>query len=245
MEKHPINFIPETREAGILGTVTILILAMSANGRSVMGISQYDPTARGRPAWNAGKQVGVKRPLKVKQIWLIRFFLDREGRMRDRALFDLAIDSKLRGCDLVKMKIGSLVSGSAIRNRSMAIQQKTGRPVQFEITADTRASLLAWLERRGGSIDDFAFPSRVNPDGHLSTRQYARLVDEWVAAIGLRPEDYGTHSLRRTKAALIYKATGNLRAIQILLGHTKIENTVRYLGVDIDDALTLAETTEI
>jgi len=165
--------------------------------------------------------------------------------MRDRALFDLAIDSKLRGCDLVKMKIGSLVSGSAIRNRSMVIQQKTGRPVQFEITADTRASLLAWLERRGGSVDDFAFPSRVDSDGHLSTRQYARLVDEWVTAIGLRPEDYGTHSLLRTKAALIYKATGNLRAIQILLGHTKIENTVRYLGVDIDDALTLAETTEI
>ncbi|MGN6538572.1 MAG: tyrosine-type recombinase/integrase [Mesorhizobium sp.] len=195
--------------------------------------------------WNAGKQVGAKRALKVKQIWLIRFFLDREGRMRDRALFDLAIDSKLRGCDLVKMKIGSLVSGPAIRNRSMVVQQKTGRPVQFEITADTRASLLAWLERRGGSVDDFAFPSRVDPDGHLSTRQYARLVDEWVTAIGLRPEEYGTHSLRRTKAALIYKATGNLRAIQILLGHTKIENTVRYLGVDIDDALTLAETTEI
>ncbi|MGE3365590.1 MAG: tyrosine-type recombinase/integrase [Rhizobiaceae bacterium] len=210
-----------------------------------MGISQYDPAARGRPAWNAGKQVGVKRPLKVKQIWLIRFFLDREGRMRDRALFDLAIDSKLRGCDLVKMKIGSLVTGPAIRTRSMVIQQKTGRPVQFEITSDTRASLLAWLERRGGSVDDYAFPSRVNDEGHLSTRQYARLVDEWVTAIGLRPEDYGTHSLRRTKAALIYKATGNLRAIQILLGHTKIENTVRYLGVDIDDALTLAETTEI
>jgi len=210
-----------------------------------MGISQYDPTAKGRPAWNAGKQVGVKRPLKVKQIWLIRFFLDREGRMRDRALFDLAIDSKLRGCDLVKMKIGSLVSGPAIRNRSMVIQQKTGRPVQFEITADTRASLLSWLERRGGSIYDFAFPSRVNPEEHLSTRQYARLVDEWVTAIGLRSEEYGTHSLRRTKAALIYKATGNLRAIQILLGHTKIENTVRYLGIDIDDALTLAEATEI
>lgn len=210
-----------------------------------MGISQYDPAARSRPAWNAGKQVGVKRPLKVKQIWLIRFFLDREGRMRDRALFDLAIDSKLRGCDLVKMRIGSLDSGPAIRSRSMVIQQKTGRPVQFEITADTRASLLAWLERRGGSVDDFAFPSRVDLDGHLSTRQYVRLVDEWVTAIGLRPEEYGTHSLRRTKAALIYKATGNLRAIQILLGHTKIENTVRYLGVDIDDALTLAETTEI
>ncbi|GLQ57837.1 tyrosine-type recombinase/integrase [Devosia nitrariae] len=210
-----------------------------------MGISRYDPAAKGRPAWNAGKQVGAKRALKVKQIWLIRFFLDREGRMRDRALFDLAIDSKLRGCDLVKMKIGSLVSGTSIRSRSMVIQQKTGRPVQFEITTDTMASLLAWLERRGGSIDDNAFPSRVDRKGHLSTRQYARLVDEWVTAIGLRPEEYGTHSLRRTKAALIYKATGNLRAIQILLGHTKIENTVRYLGVDIDDALTLAETTEI
>ena len=127
----------------------------------------------------------------------------------------------------------------------MVIQQKTGRPVQFEITADTRASLLTWLERRGGCIDDYAFPSWVDHEGHLSTRQYARLVDEWVTAIGLRPDEYGTHSLRRTKAALIYKATGNLRAIQILLGHTKIENTVRYLGVDIDDALTLAETTEI
>lgn len=127
----------------------------------------------------------------------------------------------------------------------MVIQQKTGRPVKFEITADTRASLLAWLERLGGSVDDFAFPSRVDPDGHLSTRQHARLVAEWVTAIGLRPEDYGTHSLRRTKTALIYKATGNLRAIQILFGHTKIENTVRYLGIDIDDALTLAEKTEI
>lgn len=131
-----------------------------------MAISHYDPAAKGRLAWNAGKQVGAKRALRVKQIWLIRFFLDREGRMRDRALFDLAIDSKLRGCDLVKMKIGSLVSGPAIRARSMVIQQKTGRPVQFEITADTRASLLAWLDRRGGSVDDYAFPSRVDRNGH-------------------------------------------------------------------------------
>jgi site-specific recombinase XerD len=115
----------------------------------------------------------------------------------------------------------------------------------FEITADARGSLFARLERRGGSVDDFAFPSRVNPAGHLSTRQYARLADEWVEAIGLRPEEYGTHSLRRMKASIIYKATGNLRAIQILLGHSKIENTVRYLGVDVDDALSLSEATEI
>jgi integrase len=127
----------------------------------------------------------------------------------------------------------------------MVIQQKTGRPVQFEITTDARASLLAWRERRGGTVDDLAFPSRVNAAGHLSTRQYARQVDEWVKAIGLRSEEYGTHSLRRTKASIIYKATGSLRAVQILLGHSKIENTVRYLGVDIDDALSLAEATEI
>ena len=210
-----------------------------------MGISQYDPAARGRPAWNAGRQVGAKRALKVRQIWAIRFFLDREGRMRDRALFDLAIDSKLRGCDLVKLKIGTLVIGHDIRARAKVIQQKTGRPVQFEITSDARTSLLAWLERRGGSVEDYAFPSRADPNNHLSTRQYARLVDEWVIAIGLRKEEYGTHSLRRTKASLIYKATGNLRAVQILLGHTKIENTVRYLGVDVEDALELAEHTEV
>ncbi|MGO4134444.1 tyrosine-type recombinase/integrase [Rhizobium brockwellii] len=210
-----------------------------------MGISQYDRAALGRPAWNAGKQLGVKKPLKQRQIWAVRFFLDREGRMRDRALFDLAIDSKLRGCDLVKVKIGTLVTGHEIRTRAMVVQQKTGRPVQFEITTEVRASLLAWLQRRGGTVDDYAFPSRVDHTDHLSTRQYARLVDEWVTGIGLRQEDYGTHSLRRTKAAMIYKAAGNLRAIQILLGHTKIENTVRYLGVDIEDALELAERTEI
>jgi site-specific recombinase XerC len=165
--------------------------------------------------------------------------------MRDRALFDLAIDSKLRGCDLVRIRIGTLVAGPEIRTRSMVVQQKTGRPVQFELMSDARASLLAWLERRGGTTDDYAFPSRIDRAAHLSTRQYARLVDEWVAAIGLRPQEYGTHSLRRTKASIIYKATGNLRAIQILLGHTKIENTVRYLGVDVEDALELAQATEV
>jgi integrase len=150
--------------------------------------------------------------------------------MRDRALFDLVIDSKLRGCDLVKIKIGTLVTGQDIRAGVMVIQQKTGRPVKFEITAEVRASLLAWLQRRGGTIDEFAFPSRVDHADHLSTLQYARLVDDWVTAIGLRCEDYGTHSLRRTKAAMIYKATGNLRAIQILLEHTKMENTRRAPG---------------
>lgn len=165
--------------------------------------------------------------------------------MRDRALFDLAIDRKLRGCDLVKILIDDLVSGSEIRTRAVVVQQKAGRPVQFELTADIRASLLTWLDRRDGTTCDFVFPSRIDHANHMSTRQYTRLLDEWVILIGLRRVEYGPHSLRRTKAATIDRATGNIRAIQILLGRTKIENTVRYLGVDINDALLLAERTEI
>lgn len=137
-----------------------------------------------------------------------------------------------------------MVAGPEIRTRAIVVQQKTGRPVQFEITSDVRTSLLAWLERRRGTVEDYVFPSRIDYARHMSTRQYARLVDEWVTAIGLRKEEYGTHSLRRTKASMIDKATGNIRAIQILLGHSKIENTVR-LGVDVEDALLLAERTEI
>ena len=172
-------------------------------------------------------------------------FLDQHGRVRDRALFDLAIDSKLRGCDLVKIRISDIVCDRKIRTRATVVQQKTGRPVQFELMTDARASLLKWLELRGGSLEDFAFPSRTDHAAHVSTRQYARLVDEWVTGIGLPGEDYSTHSLRRTKASVIYEATGNLRVVQILLGHTKIESTVRYLGVDVDNVLTLAEGTEI
>ncbi len=210
-----------------------------------MGTSEYDPIATDCRAWNSGRKVGAKRALKPRQVWAIRFFLDQHRRRRDRALFDLAIDSKLRGCDVVKIRIGDLVLGGQIRARAIVMQTKTGRPVQFELMSDARASLLAWLERRGGTLADYVFPSRIDHADHLSTRQYARLVDEWVVGVGLRREEYGTHSLRRTKASIIYKATGNLRAVQILLGHTKIENTVRYLGVDVEDALTLAEGTEI
>ena len=209
-----------------------------------MGHSEFDPGAKRQP-WNAGRKLGAKRALKPQQVWAVRFRLDQDRRLRDRAMFDLAIDSKLRGCDVVKMRIGDLVIGDRIRSRAIVVQQKTGRPVQFELLDSARSSILAWLERRGGTLDDFVFPSRIDHTRHISTRQYARLVDEWVTGIRLRREDYGTHSLRRTKAAIIYKQTGNLRAVQILLGHTKIESTVRYLGVDVEDALTLAERTEI
>ncbi len=121
----------------------------------------------------------------------------------------------------------------------------TNRPVQFEIMPEPRKSLAVRPARRGSSYRDFVFPSRYNNPGHLSTRQYARLVDEWISTVGLNKNEFGTHSLRRTKAGLIYQATGNLRAVQILLGHTNIENTVRDLGVDVDDALTLSERTEV
>jgi len=208
-----------------------------------MGYSQFD--GHSTRAWNVGRKIGPKRALKQKEVWAIRFWLDQEGRLRDRALFDLAIDSKLRGCDLVRVRIDDLVRGNAIRDRATIVQRKTGRPVQFEILEPARSTLLAWLERRGGALEEFVFPSRIDHGSHLSTRQYGRLVDEWVSAIGLKPQDYGTHSLRRTKASMIYKQTGNLRAVQILLGHTKIESTVRYLGVDIEDALELAEATEV
>jgi integrase len=205
------------------------------------------PLPHGRPVvpWNKGRFIGPKPPLKPKQVWAIRLHLQREERLRDLAMFDLAVDSKLRGCDLVRLRTGQLVVNATVRQRATTIQQKTEKPVQFEMTEQTRDSLLAWLIHRGGSLDDYVFPSRTRTGKHLSTRQYARLVGEWVEAVGLGRSAYGTHSLRRTKVALIYKRTGNLRAVQILLGHTKLESTVRYLGVDAEDALSLSEATEI
>ena len=195
--------------------------------------------------WNKGAFVGPKPPLKPKQVWSIHFTLQREGRVRNLALFDLAIDSKLRGCDLVRLRIGQLVINAATRHRATIIQQKTGKPVQFEVIEQTRESLVTWLIHRGGGLQEFVFPSGMDGNEHISTRKYARLVGDWVESIGLGHSAYGTHSLRRTKVALIYKRTGNLRAVQILLSHTKLESTVRYLGVDPEDALTLSEGTEV
>ena len=203
------------------------------------------PHTRPIVPWNKGRFIGPKPPLKPKQVWAIRLHLQREQRIRDLAMFDLAIDSKLRGCDLVRLTIGQVVVNGTARHRATVIQRETAQPVQFELTDQTRESVLAWLELRGGTLDDYVFPSRSKRGQRLSTRQYARLVGEWVEAIGLGRSAYGTHSLRRTKVALLYKRTGNLRAVQILLGHTKLESTVRYLGVDAEDALTLSEATEI
>ncbi|MGU3667199.1 tyrosine-type recombinase/integrase [Methylobacterium sp. A49B] len=198
-----------------------------------------------RRPWNVGRLIGPKPPFKPKHIWAIRTRLQHEGRTRDLALFNTAIDSKLRGCDLVRLRVADVHLGDGIRLRTTIIQQKTGRPVPFELTETTREALAAWLKLRGLRASDWLFPSRSRPGEHLTTRQYGRLVDEWVTLIGLDPAGYGTHSLRRTKVALIYRRTGNLRACQLLLGHTQLESTVRYLGIEADDALVMSEQTDI
>jgi len=195
--------------------------------------------------WNKGKLVGQKAPLRLKEIWAIRIRLQLANRIRDLALFDLAIDSKLRSCDLVKLRVRDLAHGDRIAPRAIVMQQKTQRPVQFEITEQTREALTTWIHRCSLRGDDSLFPSRLRRSPHLSTRQYARIVHHWVSEIGLDPAGYGTHTLRRTKASLIYRRTKNLRAVQLLLGHSKLESTVRYLGIEVDDALEMAEQTEV
>jgi integrase len=195
--------------------------------------------------WNKGKLIGQKAPLKLKEIWAIRVRLELSKRTRDLALFNLAIDSKLRACDLVKLKVRDICHGEKVSPRAIVMQQKTGRPVQFEITEQTRKSIVDWLVMANLKSDNFLFPSRVHDSLHISTRQYARIVNDWVEEIGLDSSDYGTHTMRRTKPTLIYRRTKNLRAVQLLLGHTKLESTVRYLGIEVDDALELAEQTEV
>jgi integrase len=197
-----------------------------------------------REPWNKGKLGGQKAPLKLREIWAIRIRLQIAGRIRDLALFNLAIDSKLRACDLVKLRVRDVCHGDKVATRAVVLQQKTQHPVQFEITEPTRAAIFAWIGHAQLQPEDYLFPSRKSDSTHLSTRQYGRIVEGWVQQIGLNPEAYGTHTLRRTKASLIYRRTKNLRAVQLLLGHTKLGSTVRYLDIEVDDALEMAEQTE-
>jgi integrase len=195
--------------------------------------------------WNKGKLIGQKPPLKLREIWAIRIRLQLKKETRELAMFNLAIDSKLRSCDLVKLKVRDVYHGNGIAPRAMILQQKTQQPVQFEITEQTRDALKNWISHNHLRPEDYLFRSRINSSTHISTRQYARIVHKWVEMIGLDTLLYGTHSLRRTKATLIYRRTRNLRAVQLLLGHTKLESTVRYLGIEVDDALEMAEQTEV
>jgi integrase len=202
------------------------------------------PAPRREP-WNKGRLIGQKRPLKPKDVWTIRVHLQMERRRRDLAMFNLAIDSKLRGCDLVRLRVDDVRAAGRVRDRATVTQKKTGRPVQFEITEQTRTAIAEWLAAVGSRRGAYLFPSRFRERPHLSTRQYARIVHRWVDRAGLDSSAYGMHSMRRTKPAQIYKKTGNLRAVQLLLGHTKLESTVRYLGIEVDDALAISEQVEL
>lgn len=196
-------------------------------------------------AWNKAKLIGPKPPLQPKHVWAIRTRLQLGKRIRDLALFNLAIDSKLRGCDVVSLMVDDVAPHGYALERATVRQRKTGRPVKFEITEQTRQAIDEYLKAARRRPGEFVFTGRRGKDRSLTTRQYARLVSQWIASVGLDASLFGTHSLRRTKATLIYRRTGNLRAVQLLLGHTKIESTVRYLGIEVDDALTIAEQVDI
>ncbi len=198
-----------------------------------------------RQPWNKGKLIGAKPPLRSKHVWSIRTKLQLGGRTRDLALFNLALDSKLRGCDVVSIRVEDIAPRGYSVDRATVRQKKTGRPVRFEISEQTRQVLDDYIRAEGKKEGQFLFTGRKGANQCLTTRQYARLVSQWVASCGLDPRMFGTHSLRRTKASMIYKRTGNLRAVQLLLGHNKIESTVRYLGIEVDDALEIAEQVDI
>jgi integrase len=198
-----------------------------------------------RVPWNKGKVTGAKPPLQPKHVWSIRTKLQIEGRVRDLAMFNLAIDSKLRGCDVVTIKVEDVAANGYTANRATIRQKKTGRPVRFELSEQTRQAVDDYLKVANKRRGEFLFTGRRGPARSMTTRQYARLVSEWISRAGLDPRLFGTHSLRRTKATLIYRRTGNLRAVQLLLGHTKIESTVRYLGIEVDDALAIAEQVDV
>jgi integrase len=202
-------------------------------------------STRKRTPWNKGKLTGAKPPLRPKHVWSIRTRLQVEGKTRDLAMFNLAIDSKLRGCDVVALKVEDVAPNGYSVDRAMVRQKKTGRPFKFELTELTRQAVDDYLRASGKKPGEFMFPGRRGPARSMTTRQYARLLSHWIADIGLDPHLFGTHSLRRTKATLICRRTGNLRAVQILLGHTIIESTVRYLGIEIDDALAIAEQVDV
>src|SRR5258708_14992427 len=203
------------------------------------------PTPLKRVPWNKGKVTGAKPPLRPKHVWSIRTKLQIEGRARDLAMFNLAIDSKLRGCDVVAIKVEDVAAGGYAADRATIRQKKTGQPVRFELTEQTRQAVDDYLRLAGKKPGEFIFAGRRGPGRSMTTRQYSRLVCEWIANIGLDPHLFGTHSPRRTTATLLYRRTGNLRAVQLLLGHTKIESTVRYLGIEVEDALAIAEQVDI
>jgi integrase len=160
--------------------------------------SKTEPRS-GQIPWNKGKLIGQKLPLKLKAIWAIRIRLQLAPRTRDLALFNLAIDSKLRGCDLTRLRVRNVAHGQHIVSRATIMQQKTQQSVRFELTEQTRGAVQVWIAKAKLSSSDFLFPSRARQSPHLSTRQYARIVNRWVSLIGWDPHEYGTRSLQRSR----------------------------------------------
>jgi integrase len=208
-----------------------------------MDQSQSSPNDR-HVAWNKGKLIGAKPPLRPKHVWSIRTKLQVEGELRDLAMFNLAIDSKLRGCDLVALKASDIAANGYTVERATVRQKKTGQPVRFELTEQTRQAVDDYLRNRNKS-SEYLFPSRRSGSRHMTTRQYARLVDKWVTSIGLECEPLRNTFTQANQGEPQYRRTGNLRAVQLLLGHAKIESTVRYLGIEVDDALAIAEQVDV
>lgn len=200
--------------------------------------SMTSPAAK-RVPWNKGKLTGARPPLRPKHVWAIRTMLQNARQVRDLALFNLAIDSKLRGCDVVAVKVDDVAPNGYAADRATVRQRKTGRPVRFELTEQTRHSIDNYIRHTGRKSGEFLFAGR-RPGSSMTTRQYARHLADWLTSVDLDPHLYGT-----LKAALIYRRTGNLRAVQLLLGHSKIESTVLYLGVEVDDAIAIAEQVDV
>ena len=182
--------------------------------------------------WNKGRKIGQKRALRRQDVRTIRERLRAEDRKRDLALFNLAIDSKLPACDLVAIRVKDVYNKNRVRDRASVVLQRSDRPVQFEITPETKEAITDWLSRLR-PVPIYLFPSRFHSRLHMSTRQYARLVDDWVKGAGLDPAVYGTHSIRRAKILLIVQETGDLKAAQLLLGHVKLASTARYLETEL------------
>ena len=195
--------------------------------------------------WNKGRIIGARPPLQTKHVWSIRTKLQMDGKTRDLAMFNLAIDSKLRGCDVVRLKVEDVAPRGLTADRARVRQRKTGHPVKFELTEQTREAVDAYIKAKQKQLGEYLFESRGRPDRCISTRQYSRLSLEldrrhWPGSAAVWNTFAPSH-----QATLIYRRTGNLRAVQLLLGHTKIESTVRYLGIEVDDALTIAEQVDV
>ena len=185
--------------------------------------------------WNKGTVVGRKLPLTLEEIRAIRKHIKASKRIKDLALFNVAIDSSLRVGDLLELRVRDVAPEGQVSEQARITQQKTKKRVEFELTKPTRDALSVWILHEQLNPKQFLFPSRIHSSPHLSARQYGKIVDQWVTSIGLDRSAYGTESIRRTKATLTYQRTKDLQAAQLLLGHSRIRSTVRFLGIEAED----------